>query len=66
MRAIKIPELECKQCGHKLRPSVERPKACPRCKSYRWNELRVDKASGDEVAAATEQAAAAVTEPEAQ
>lgn len=54
-RAIKIPTLTCKQCGHGWRPTVERPKVCPRCKSYRWDEPKVAKASGTAagVAAAT-------------
>jgi hypothetical protein len=28
----------CSSCGHNWRSRVQKPKACPRCKSYRWRQ----------------------------
>ncbi len=34
-----LKKVKCLRCGHKWTPRVEgRPKACPACKSYRWNK----------------------------
>ena len=33
----------CKRCGHKWRPRTLLVKACPSCKSYRWNVERTDR-----------------------
>ena len=31
----------CERCGHEWIPRVERkPKACPGCKNYKWDEER--------------------------
>ena len=29
---------KCKRCGHEWLSRVEKPRQCPRCRSYRWNE----------------------------
>ena len=34
-----ISKLTCQRCGHEWWPAtLELPKTCPRCKSYRWME----------------------------
>jgi predicted Zn-ribbon and HTH transcriptional regulator len=34
---------ECRKCGFVWTPRVEKPRACPRCKSYLHNEPRKQK-----------------------
>jgi len=34
---IKIPELECKRCGHKWTPRKMEIRQCPSCKSAYWD-----------------------------
>ena len=31
---------KCKRCGHSWEPRRKNPKACPSCKSYRWNAVK--------------------------
>ena len=32
-------QLRCGKCGHEWRPRIdERPKCCPACKSYKWDD----------------------------
>ena len=31
-------KFKCKICGHEWIGRVENPKACPLCKSYKWNK----------------------------
>ena len=31
-----MKKTECKRCGYKWLPRVERPKRCPKCQSYNW------------------------------
>ena len=38
-----MEELTCQRCGHKWPKRVEKPMACPRCKSYEWDEKRPNK-----------------------
>jgi len=45
-KAIVVKEKECKRCGHKWIPRLERnPVLCPKCKSAYWNidRTRVEK-----------------------
>lgn len=35
---IKKKALRCKKCGYIWTPRKENVKACPRCKSYKYNE----------------------------
>jgi hypothetical protein len=30
---------QCDICSHQWLPSVEHPKQCAKCKSYKWNDL---------------------------
>jgi len=30
---------KCLRCGHEWKNQVEIPVVCPRCKSYRWDEI---------------------------
>ncbi len=40
-----IKEIECLRCSYKWYPEKpERPKVCPRCKSFNWNRPRKNKA----------------------
>jgi predicted nucleic acid-binding Zn-ribbon protein len=42
-REIVINECECERCGHIWQTRNEvLPKVCPKCKSVRWNEQRVE------------------------
>ena len=34
---IDLYKQECKKCGYKWMSKVPEPKACTRCKSYRYN-----------------------------
>lgn len=36
---------ECKKCGFQWLSVIDEPRACPRCKSYRWREARKRKGS---------------------
>lgn len=40
---VKIPELKCKRCGHKWVPRKKDVRICPKCKSARWNEEKVEE-----------------------
>ncbi len=31
---------KCKRCEHKWESKLELPKACPKCKSYYWDDER--------------------------
>lgn len=33
----------CEKCKHEWLPREKIPKACPRCKSYRWNTKKHKK-----------------------
>ncbi len=33
-----VNEKTCLRCGHKWLSLHERPKVCPRCKSYQWDK----------------------------
>ena len=51
--AIRITNIEqisciCNVCGKKWDSRVHDPKACVRCKSYRWNVPKVKKGGGDD------------------
>lgn len=30
--------MKCKRCGYQWKSELKRPKTCPRCKSYFWDE----------------------------
>lgn len=34
-------QLECKRCGFKWMPRVEKPRRCPECQSYAWDKEKV-------------------------
>ena len=38
----KMDELICKRCGHKWIPRVKEVLMCPKCKSYKWNENKIN------------------------
>ena len=38
IRAINAGRLKCVRCGYEWSPLVADPVACPRCKSYNWQE----------------------------
>lgn len=33
----------CKQCGHQWVSRIENPRACPSCKMYSWNIMKIKK-----------------------
>lgn len=38
-------DCKCKQCGYEWVSRLdERPKSCPRCKRYDWDEIGLEKA----------------------
>jgi predicted Zn-ribbon and HTH transcriptional regulator len=38
---IVLTKLTCKKCGYEWFPKVPvEPKVCPRCKSYKWHEVK--------------------------
>lgn len=39
MTFLTVKACKCDQCGHEWLPSVDLPKQCAKCKSYKWNEL---------------------------
>jgi len=49
---MELPKLFCKRCDYKWIPRItEKPKRCPRCKSYYWDtnrgmEIALDKKAG--------------------
>jgi predicted Zn-ribbon and HTH transcriptional regulator len=38
-----MKEFKCIRCGYEWLSRVEKPTACPKCKSYYWNKERVVK-----------------------
>lgn len=39
-----IEKLHCLRCGHWWFPTSEaKPKVCPKCKSYKWDETKDEK-----------------------
>jgi len=40
-KEVRRMKCECKRCGHKWESATDRrPKACPACKSYRWDKAK--------------------------
>ena len=40
-----MQKCKCQRCGYEWRPRIEgRPKCCPRCKSYTWDQLTAEQA----------------------
>jgi len=37
-KKLKDGEVQCGICGHIWTPNVKEPKACSRCKSYKWKD----------------------------
>ena len=40
MKKVKLPELECKRCGHAWTPRKPEVALCPACKSPYWDRER--------------------------
>ena len=40
MVKVKLPQLECKRCGHKWIPRQADVRICPKCKSARWDQTK--------------------------
>lgn len=38
-----MPEHQCLKCGYEWLSHLERPKACPGCKNYKWDEPKINK-----------------------
>ncbi len=38
-------KLLCLRCEKQWIPRIENPEMCPRCKSYKWNQLKEKKES---------------------
>jgi len=36
----KIKKMECKKCGHTWIPRIADVRICPKCKSYRFEEVK--------------------------
>lgn len=34
--------LKCKRCKHEWTPRTDNPTLCPHCKSYKWNEMKME------------------------
>jgi predicted Zn-ribbon and HTH transcriptional regulator len=42
-------ECKCLRCGHTWRSMIERPRVCPRCKSYVWDKpFKRKRRAGDD------------------
>jgi predicted Zn-ribbon and HTH transcriptional regulator len=40
-KSLQIRILVCPKCGFEWRPRLDRPKVCPRCKTYlKWEESK--------------------------
>jgi len=37
MPKIRIPKLKCRQCGYEWVPRTTDVRACPKCRSLRWD-----------------------------
>lgn len=40
---IQLKELQCAKCGHKWLPRKKEVKACPRCRTIHWREVKIPK-----------------------
>ena len=43
---IELQKLLCRKCGHEWLPRTPQPKKCPRCSSYKWEEVVEDENNG--------------------
>lgn len=35
-------EIQCLKCGYKWKSKKEKPKSCPKCKSYTWDVKSIE------------------------
>lgn len=45
IRGLKT-KCECKKCGYTWESKKDNPKACPKCKSYRWGKKNDEQNAG--------------------
>ena len=49
MSFVKVKKTECLRCGHKWWPRTAKPKECPACKSYKYENPKFKIPNGWQV-----------------